>query len=716
MASNPVFPTTPLTGTQPTYGQAVQVLPPGPSLPAMSLAQLQASEDRAAAAQSQQQQPLVTGLAGHVLSMWAAAKQAKEQGVEQRLMECDRARRGEYNPNEKAEIAATGGSDIYIMLTSAKCRAGSSWIRDVAAGSGHEKPWQVKPTPVPELSPDDTDRIEALAAQYIEEAMMQAAATGQQLSELQILQLTENAKVDIARANEEKAKERALKMEKKMEDQLVEGGLYGALEEFVDDIVTYPSAILKGPVLRRRLTLKWQQGADGAWAPVQGEEIRLEWVRVDPFRAYPGPQATGIHDSYFIERHTMSRADLEALIGVPGYNDDAIRLALQQYATGLRSPDMMAKPEEVVQAENGTAAYRYMNVEGFIDALQYWGSVPGRMLLEWGMTPAQVPEPTKEYAVEAWLVGSYVIKAVLNLDPLGRKPYYVCSYEKVPGKFWGNSVYDLIKPCQKMVNAAARSLSNNMAFASGPQVAINISRLAEGETIDKFFPWKIWQVQDDQLAGGGAQVPVSFFMPESNAEELMLVYRQWNELADEYSGIPRYLAGENPGTPGRTAQGMSILMSNAARGIRQVIGNISRYVWVPLLERLYDHNMKYADDPELKGDVKIEAAGLAAVLSRETEHQRRLEFLGLTGNPVDIEITGLPGRAEVLRSIAQGLNLDTTKVVPSREEVMQYVNAKQMAMQAQSGEGVEGAEQQEQSGQKGNQPKPKKAGEPGSNP
>jgi hypothetical protein len=46
------------------------------------------------------------------------------------------------------------------------------------------------------------------------------------------------------------------------------------------------------------------------------------------------------------------------------------------------------------------------------------------MLLDWGMDKKQVPDPTQEYHVEAWLIGPYVIKAVLNYDPLCRKPYY----------------------------------------------------------------------------------------------------------------------------------------------------------------------------------------------------------------------------------------------------------------------------------------------------
>jgi hypothetical protein len=98
----------------------------------------------------------------------------------------------------------------------------------------------------------------------------------------------------------------------------------------------------------------------------------------------------------------------------------------------------------------------------------------------------------------------------------------------------------------------------------------------------------------------------------------MAVFEKWSQLADEYSGIPRYLTGDTTGGAGRTASGLSMLISNAGKSIKQVIGNIDIGVFKPMLERLYYYNMRYADDPELKGDVQIVARGAAAPdLARE---------------------------------------------------------------------------------------------------
>jgi hypothetical protein len=105
-------------------------------------------------------------------------------------------------------------------------------------------------------------------------------------------------------------------MERRMEDQLLEGGMPAAFDAFLDDITTFPAAILKGPVVRNKNKLGWKQTGPGQYDPDISEQLVLEWERVDPMMCYPSPSSTGIDDGYFIERHKLRQQDLEALIGV----------------------------------------------------------------------------------------------------------------------------------------------------------------------------------------------------------------------------------------------------------------------------------------------------------------------------------------------------------------------------------------------------------------
>jgi hypothetical protein len=281
-----------------------------------------------------------------------------------------------------------------------------------------------------------------------------------------------------------------------------------------------------------------------------------------------------------------------------------------------------------------------------------------------------------------WLVGSTVIRAVLNYDPLGRKGYYATSYEKIPGVFWGNSVVDLVRDPQDVTNAAARALTNNMGIASGPQAVVDVSRLPPGEDITNMYPWKIWQTSDTDFgASSSAKPPITFFQPNSNAVELLTVMEKFGALADEYSGIPKYMTGEHVAGAGRTSSGLSMLINNAAKSLKHVVGNVDQDVIAPMLERIYQHNLRYAPNPDDIGDVKIVARGAMSLVSREAAAVRRNEFLQtVLTSPLAQQIVGLNGAAELLRENARLLDVNPDRIVPSREDMV----AAQAALQQQA--------------------------------
>jgi hypothetical protein len=219
-----------------------------------------------------------------------------------------------------------------------------------------------------------------------------------------------------------------------------------------------------------------------------------------------------------------------------------------------------------------------------------------------------------------------------------------------------------------------------MSLASGPQVVYNIDRLPEGENVTQLYPWKIWQVTADPL--GSSSKPVEFYQPSTQAQELMTVYEKFATLADEYTGIPRYMTGgAATGGAARTASGMSMLMTNAGKSIKQVIANIDEHVIKPCIDRLYYYNMRYSDDPDLKGDVDIVARGAASILEKEQAQQRRNEFLQIALNsPAAQQVVGMEGIAELLRQAAGTLDMNVDKIVPSPEQ-MKIKEAQAQAMQ-----------------------------------
>lgn len=643
-------------------------------------------EEERAAAQQANNQPVVQALAGYIRKQWTTAMMAKQTTAEIRMLKSVRARRGEYDPDKFALLQEQGSSTIYMMITSTKCRAASSWLRDTLVTAAEDKPWTIQPTPQPEIDPVIAEQIMLQAQQEV----IQLYAMGQPPSQAQVRERLIEMKDMAMSTILDTAKRTAERMEVKMEDQLDEGNWNEAFSQFIDDLTTFPSAFLKGPVVRRRPRLQWVPGQNGTYQLDVKDELVLEWERVDPFNIYPAPDASSINDGYLIERHKLHRTDLQALIGVEGYSEAAIRAVLEEYGKGgLR--DWIYVDMNKASAEGKSTMGVQQNPSELIDALQFWGNVQGQLLLDWGLTADEVPDPLMDYPIEAWVIGHWVIKAVVNPDPLGRKPYYKASYEEVPGAFWGNSVADLCRDTQDICNAAARALVNNMSIASGPQVVYNVDRLPQGENITQMYPWKVWQVTSDPM--GGSQPPMQFFQPEALAQGLMAVYEKFAILADEYTGIPRYMTGDSPtGGAGRTASGMSMLMSNAGKSIKQVISNIDHNVIQPVIERLYFYNMRYGTDPELKGDVNIVARGANSLIVKEQAQMRQNQFLQIAlSSPIATQIVGIEGIAELLRQAAKTLDMNPDNIVPPipilKQRMQNALMQQQQAMLAAGGPG-----------------------------
>lgn len=615
--------------------------------------------------------PVLTGLASHVRSCWEAARDAK-QPIERKMLKALRQRTGEYEPDKLADIRESGGSEIFMMLTETKCRGAESWLRDILLDEGMI-PFDLKPTPMPDVPPDYEQKVTALVANQV----IQAIQANEQLSPMMMETFKEQAREDIRVALMEDSVDRADRMKRQIQDQFAEGGMVDGFNAFISDLATYPAAILKGPTVRRSRQLEWTQAPDGSYSPQVQDKLVPTYSRVDPYRFYPEPGLTRLNEGYAIEHHRLTKSDLSELIGVPGYDDGAIRAVLDE---GSNNEWMWSA--ELMKSEMENKFNIWRSDSNKFDALEFWGPVSGQDLIDWGLNADEVPDTARMYDASVWLIGRWVIKATLNYDPLGDKPYRMTSAVKRPGALWGTSYPELIEDVQAMCNAAARALANNMGLASGPQVEVSVDRLAEGEKVTKVYPWKIWQTVSDPL--GSAQPAIRFNQPDDRSGPLLAVYGQFARMADEQSGIPAYVYGDGQvGGAGRTASGLSMLMGSAGKGIRQTIMHIDFDVIGPLVVSQYNWNMQYIDDASIKGDCEIIPRGAVTLANREQLNVRRVEFLQATANPIDSQIVGPTGRAAILREVAKGLAMPVDDIVPTNEqiEVNQEMQRQQQMMQ-----------------------------------
>lgn len=640
----------------------------------------QVTEQRAIAEQGTaiKQEVVIESLARYISTCWASARDHKvSAGLTERLLKCDRQRRGEYDPDKLAEIKKIGGSEIFMMLTDVKCRAALSWIKDVMQSYGSET-WTLSPTAEPDLGADIREAIIEGVAQEAEDAFAAGVVAPSPMAfRNRLEEMTEEVRLKLS----EEAKKRAASMETHIRDQLQEGGWDRAFDDFLNDFVTYPAAFLKGPVVRRSRTLKWGQD----FKPQVTTDAKRHFYRVSPYDLFPSPDATSVQDGFICERVRFSIRDLMSVKGVKGYRDDAIDMVIDEYGRGGLREWLYGDIEKSVLDGKGSSTW--VNPAAMIDGVEYWGQCSGKDLAEWGMKGCKANE---SYEVTAILIGRHVIRAVLNPDPLGQRPYMSSSFEKVPGTIWGTCPPELMRDIQSMCNGSARALANNVAMASGPLVEITIDRLADGERVTQQYPWRQMQTTSDKTGGG--QPAVRYYQPNMHAQELLEIFRFFSTRADEVTGIPNYVYGSGQaGGAGRTAQGLSMLMDNASKGIKQAIANIDGGMSF-VITCMYNHNMLFDPDESIKGDMQIIAKGALGMVMKEQLQEKRQGFLQATMNPFDTQIMGMEGRAYLLGEVAKPLQLDTKRIVPTpevlkkREHEMKMQQA--MEQQASMPEGV----------------------------
>lgn len=612
---------------------------------------------------------VASGLARHIHACWREAVTHKNIETLHELLRCDRQRKGIYDPDVAKAILEGGGSDIYMMISDIKARAASSWIKDVIASAG-DRPYDLKPDDNPQMPPE-------MAASIAEFVMLEAEpfmAEGQVHPEAMRARMEEVRDMVMSRMREE-AQQSAERMSSVIGDQLRAGGFSAALDAFIEDFVTYPTAILKGPVVRKKKQLKW--GPE--FKPIVAEEIVRDVNRVSPYDIYPSPNSKGPDDGYIIERHRLTARELQEKIGLPGYNAGEIAAAISKYGRmGLKYNEAGDYERNYLENKSSYGFFADQKME----VLEFWGPVQGMTLKEWGFE-GKVDLMTF-YEVNAWMVGSHVIRAVINPDPLGRRPYHIASWRKIADSFWGESLMKIVRDVQRMCNNAARALADNMGIASGPQVDVSVDRLPDGYDITDLYPWKIHQTTSDRT--GSNQPAIRFYQPNMHAEPLLNVYMQFMRQADEVTGIPNYVYGSPQASgAGRTASGLAMLMDNAAKGIKVAIKSVDGAV-SGVVFSLYVHNMLFHPDPYIKGAFHVTARGALGVLVKEQLRQARNEFLAATNNPVDLQIMGIEGRAYLLREQAQELQLNTDNIVPTLEMLRFRMRQQAAEQQAQAAE------------------------------
>jgi len=611
-----------------------------------------------------QNTPVISSLASHINMCWSANKAAK-QPIERVLLQCLRQRNGEYDP-EVLDALRNQGEDnpIYMMITDIKCRAFESWLKDIMIPGG-DPPFFFEPTPIPELPEEMQGFAKAKIVTGLQAKMQQMGIQKEQLTREHVLEIGEKTKKELHQMLVEQAKGDAEKITTEVNDILTEGGFYKALEEFIEDLATYPTAFIEGPIVRKKKVLVWEAGGGGKSVPAIKLKTVREFSRVSPFDIYPSSGAKTLDDGNLIRRIRYSPKDLQDMIGIEGFDEAAIREVLKLYGTGgLKHWLSIDSQRAVLQDHHNETG----DPEPKIDCLKFMGSVQGNILAGWGME--NIPDMDRVYPITAYLIGPFVISARINDNPLEKRNYFHSSFVRKNDSIWGRGVSQVLRDVTRLCNSAARSLQRNMGIASGPMAWVIEDRINPTQNVDNMHPWKMFKFTSGQVKNR-TDLPMGFFNPNVIVNELLAIYKHFYDQASEVSGIPAYVYGsEKIGGAGTTATGLSMLMNAAGKVMRGTAQLMDNGIIKPCVEATWLHIMLYEPEKAI-GDIKVIARASDYLMQIEQMQAAISEALKVTENAIDMQIIGQEGRGELLREYFKRLKMPVDKIVPDREAIIQ---------------------------------------------
>lgn len=573
-------------------------------------------------------------LADYVMQCFEEARNHREtKSISNAISESLRRYRGVYSCEDKTRYADI---QTYMNVTFELCNIASNWLKN-SYFSAQDRPWTLEPTPNPELPENLQEEMRSLLQVQLSESLKDSNLT-MKVARRNLIQELSNTASHLAMRY---AVERSDSMTRLIEDQLEEANWNKSLFEFLQHLVIYPNAFLKGPnLISKRVPVATKDSMEFKEREVLDVQV------VDPENIYPSPDSTTIQDGrYLIEKMKVSRPQLLMAKKLKGFDKNAIDYV-------IASSQRQELPEELDDnSESGSRDKKvdYKKDEYLLDVFEFHGTISGVDIIKW--TDPKYPvetllkdfsssvevdawgeiSPHMDYEAVVWVCGGVTVMArIARADPIPYRPYYTTSMYKIPGSFWGRSIPMTVAPIQDDINNAARARTLNSAMSSGPLTQIDKSRLPDNDYPEVIMPNDVIITQSNTIQGNNAAPAVRFDrFPNESQNLTAYIDANWDR-AYRITGITPQMAGLNQSTH-RTLGAFSLQYSSATKGIQAVVANIDQDVIEEVIRQIYHWNMMYHEDQSVKGDIRVRVRGASGLIAQEQKQSRPLELLQALG-------------------------------------------------------------------------------------
>jgi hypothetical protein len=602
--------------------------------------------------------PLVGTIVGYIQQRFSKAETARN-GEEQRWIRSYRNYRGLYGPD--VQFTSTEKSRVFVKVTKTKVLAAYGQIVEVLFGA-NKFPISIDPTILPDgvteaVRLETEDSVKKMNEQQApEDQGVPTLEPGETLVDFRerlaglkekLAPVEENLMEGEAESPTQitfhPAMISAKKMEKKIHDQLEESNARKELRTAAFECALFGTGIMKGPFAVDKEYPNWSE--EGDYSPLIKTVPKCSSVSIWNF--YPDPDASNMDDAeYIIERHKMSRTQLRALKNRPFFRTNSIDTAISMGESYTKEWWEQAMDDD----EQESRSERF-------EVLEFWGYMDTEILKDQNVDIPEDMEDVDQVSVNVWVCNGQVLRLVLNPFTPSYIPYYAVPYEVNPYSFFGVGIAENMDDTQTLMNGFMRMAVDNAALSGNLIIEVDETNLVPGQDLS-VYPGKVFRRQ------GGAPGQGIFGTKFPNvSNENMQLFDKARVLADESTGFPSFAHGQTGVSGvGRTASGISMLMSAANGSIRNVVKNVDDYLLSPLGKAFFNFNMQFDFDQSIKGDLEVKAQGTESLMANEVRSQRLLQFLQITQNPTLAPFSKMD---YIIREIAKSMDLDPDKVVNS---------------------------------------------------
>jgi hypothetical protein len=494
-------------------------------------------------------------------------------------------------------------------------------MRDVFASAGGDL-FTVAPTTVPEIP--EAARSVVKAKIYAE--LESAQAQGLNIDTLIAQRAEEMKTITEARVMEDARKSTAM-AKRAIQDAMDEDNFEATLMSFLNDIATYPYAVLAGPEKTERKKLVHDKQT-GKIAEQNRMCYQVRRVRPDDFYWTPNSLCLEAADTFEVLRYTAAQF---TALGVSNFfKPTDVTEVLEYYAGHGVSIETYTQITATPQGNAGTTSVASPDNQPEYYVIMAYATICGDKLLDMhGRVEGQVIDEKAFYSVIVYFCGGKTLRATINPRPLSSKPYRVMSYDPVAGSIVGRGLMEVLRPNQEVVNSSVRALRRNMGVSSAPFGEVDYTRLKAGTAVPtQIGPHMLVPVEPD--LSGGAAPAFRFQQINSNAQELLAVLEHEWRKADDVCGIPSIGTGGTPaGGVGRSAAGLALHLGSASKIIKNVVATIEEHVIAPMIRDWYNHLLVENPKEYPMADAQVVAKGLSGVIQRASLAQTRRESLQL---------------------------------------------------------------------------------------